>query len=132
MLIPLLADRNYSAQTQFYKGTFFDDSYGAGKILHWLFTGELFDHGRFPILSLLVAVGFVVCVVRAQRSEPARAVLGAWTLSLFLFFGRATWGVRSVVNLLPGNGDLQMHRFMVGVDLAAILLAGFGLVAVRA
>ncbi len=130
VLIPLLADRNYSAQTQFYKGTFFDDSYGAGKILHWLFTGELFDHGRFPILSLLVAVGFVVCVVRAQRSEPARAVLGAWTLSLFLFFGRATWGVRSVVNLLPGNGDLQMHRFMVGVDLAAILLAGFGLVAV--
>jgi Gpi18-like mannosyltransferase len=130
VLVPLLADRNYSAQTQFYKGTFYDDSYGAGKILHWLFTGELFDHSRFPIFSLLVAVGFIVCVVRAQHSEPARAVLGAWTLSLFLFFGRATWGVRSVVNLLPGNGDLQMHRFMEGVDLAGILIAGFGLVAV--
>jgi len=130
VLVPLLADRNYSAQTQFYKGTFFDDSYGAGKILHWLFTGELFDHGRFPILSLLVAVGFVVCVVRAQHSEPARAVLGTWTLSLFLYFGRATWGVRSIVNLLPGNGDLQMHRFMEGVDLAGILLAGVGLVTV--
>src|ERR1700689_2211638 len=49
---------------------------------------------------------------------------------MLLFFGRATWGVRSVVNLLPGNGDLQMHRFMAGVDLAGIFLAGMGLVAV--
>ncbi|MGO9876365.1 MAG: DUF6541 family protein [Acidimicrobiia bacterium] len=130
VLVPLLADRNYSAQTQFYKGTFYDDSYGAGKILRWLFTGEMFDYHRFPIFSLLVAVGFVVCVIRAQHAEAARAVLGAWTLSLFLYFGRATWGVRSVVNLLPGNGDLQMHRFMIGVDLASIFIAGFGLVAV--
>jgi Gpi18-like mannosyltransferase len=130
VLVPLLADRNYSGQPELYHGTIFDDSYGAGKILHWLFTGELFDHGRFPIFSWLVAVGFIVCLVRAQHSEPARAVLGAWTLSLFLFFGRATWGVRSIVNLLPGNGDLQMHRFMEGVDLAGILLAGAGLVAV--
>ena len=130
VLVPLLADRNYSAQTAYYKGTIFDDSYGAGKILHWLFTGELFDHSRFPVFSLLVAVGFVVCVIRAQRSEAARAVLGIWTLSLLLFFGRATWGVRSVVNLLPGNGDLQMHRFMEGVDLASVFLAGIGLVAV--
>ena len=132
VLVPLLTDRNYSAQTEFYKGTIFNDSYGAGKILHWLFHGELFDHGRFPIFSLLLAVGFVVCVIRAPRSKPARAVLAVWTFSLLLFFGRATWGVRSVVNLLPGNGDLQMHRFMAGVDLAGIFLAGVGLVAVRA
>jgi hypothetical protein len=35
-----------------------------------------------------------------------------------------------VVNLLPGNGDLQMHRFMAGVDMAGIFFAGIGLVAV--
>ena len=46
MLVPLFADRNYSAQTEFYKGTIFDDSYGARRILGWLFTGELFDHVR--------------------------------------------------------------------------------------
>jgi hypothetical protein len=130
VLVPLLQDRNYSAQTEFYRGTIFDDSYGAHKIVPWLFTGALFDHGRFPIFSLLVAVGFVVCVIRAQSSEPARALLGIWALSLFLFFGRATWGVRTIVNRLPGNGDLQMHRFMEGVDLAAILFVGIGLVAV--
>src|SRR4029077_13640325 len=101
------------------------DSYGAGKILPWLFRGQLFDQGRFPIFSLCVAVGFVVCVIRAQKSEAARAVLSVWIFSMLLFFGRATWGVRSVVNLLPGNGDLQMHRFMAGVDLGAIFLAGF-------
>ncbi len=129
VLVPLLADRNYAAQSELYKGKFFDDSYGAAKILPWLFRGELFDHGRFPIFSLLLAVGFVVCVLRAQRSEAARALLGIWTFSLLLFFGRATWGVRSVVNLLPGNGDLQMHRFMSGVDLAGIFFAGVGLVA---
>ena len=130
VLVPLLADRNYSAQTAYYKGTIFDDSYGAGKILHWLFTGELFDHSRFPIFSLLVAVGFVVCVIRVpnvrSRARGARhldaeppAVLRAGHV------GRAV-----VVNLLPGNGDLQMHRFMEGVDLAAIFSPGVGLVAV--
>ena len=57
VMVPLLADRNYSAQTEFYKGTIFNDSYGAGKILHWLRTGELFDHGRFPIFTLLARRG---------------------------------------------------------------------------
>ena len=35
------------------------------KIIAWLRTGELFDHGRFPIFTLLVVVGFVMCVIRA-------------------------------------------------------------------
>ena len=29
--------------------------------------------------------------------------------------------------LLPGMGDIQMHRFVMGVDLAGILIAGVGL-----
>ncbi len=128
VLVPLFADRNYSAQSAFYKGSIFNDSYGARKILGWLFSGQLFDHKRLPVFTLLVAVGFVMCAIRAARSEAARAVLGAWTLSLLLFFGRATFG--SLVKVLPGSGDLQMHRFMVGVDLAGILLAGVGLVAI--
>ena len=69
-----------------------------------------------------------MCVIRSPRSESARALIGAWTLSLLLFFGRATFG--SLVKVLPGNGDLQMHRFMVGVDLAGVLFAGVGIVAV--
>ena len=72
VMVPLFADRNYSAQTEYYKGTIFNDSYGAGKIIHWLRTGELFDHGRFPIFTLL-AVGFVMCVIRAPFRSGARA-----------------------------------------------------------
>ena len=69
VLVPLLGDTRYSTQSEFYKGTIFNDSYGAGKILGWLFGGSLFDEGRFPIISLLVAVGFVVCCMRARRDE---------------------------------------------------------------
>src|SRR5262249_9092731 len=115
VLVPLLADRNYAAQSQSYTGTIFNDSYGTRKIIGWLCSGELFDQGRFPVMTLLVGVGFVVCCMRAGRSESARALLGAWTLSLLLYFGRATWG--GFTNVLPGNGDLQMHRFIIGVHL---------------
>lgn len=128
VLVPLLADRHWSAQSEAYQGTTFNDSYGARKVLGWLFGGDLFDAGRLPVVSLLFLIGFVVCAARARRSEPARAVLAAWTLSLLLFFGRATWG--DLTGLLPGNGDLQMHRFIMGVHLAGIFIAGVGLAAV--
>src|SRR5262249_23195674 len=78
-----------------------------------------------PVITLLVVGGFVVCAFRARRDLAARALLGVWTLSLLLFFGRATWG--SLVDVLPGNGDLQMHRFIMGVHLAGIFMAGLGL-----
>jgi hypothetical protein len=128
VLVPLLADRNFAAQSEFYRGTIFNDSYGAPKILGWLFTGQLFDHGRFPIFTLLVGVGLVVSAIRARRSESARAVLALFVVSLLLYFGRATWG--AATNALPGSGDLQMHRFILGVHMAGILLAGTGVVAV--
>jgi hypothetical protein len=128
VLVPLLADRNYAAESSFYTGTIFNDSYGAGKILGWLFSGELYDSKRIPILTILLAIGFVVCVLRARTNETARALLAAWTFSLILFFGRATWGWAT--DALPGNRDLQMHRFIIGVHLAGILIAGVGLVTV--
>jgi len=128
VLVPLLSDRRWSARSEAYEGTIFNDSYGARKVLRWLLTGDIYDAGRLPVLSLLFLIGFVVCALRARRSEPARAVLAAWTLSLLLFFGRATWG--SLTGILPSSGDLQMHRFLIGVHLAGIFLAGVGLVTV--
>lgn len=125
VLVPLLSDRRWSARSEAYEGTIFNDSYGARKVLGWLLGGDIYDAGRFPVLSLLLLVGFVVCGLRARRSEPARAVLAAWTLSLLLFFGRATWG--ALTGILPSSGDLQMHRFLIGVHLAGIFLAGVGL-----
>ncbi|MEO7683725.1 MAG: DUF6541 family protein [Gemmatimonadaceae bacterium] len=125
VLVPLLGDMKYSARSEYYTGTIFNDSYGASKVLSWLFTGGLFDFGRFPVVTLIVAVGAVLCIARARDDVRARALLGAFVLSLLLFFGRPTFG--RVLDFLPGFGDMQIHRFIMGVDLAGILLAGVGL-----
>ena len=76
-------------------------------------------------MTILALVGGGLCVARARRDVRARALLGAFALSLFLFFGRRTWG--RLIDVLPGFGDIQIHRFIVGVHLAGILLAGVGL-----
>jgi hypothetical protein len=92
--------------------------------LGWLISGQLFDNGRLPIVSVLLAVGLAVCVARFGRDERARAVLGVWVLSLLLFFGRPTLG--PLLKILPGSDDLPLHRYINGVHLAGILLAGIG------
>src|SRR5205807_7638874 len=77
VIVPLLLDAAYSAPTRSGTGpTIFYDSYGAPKVLGWLVTGELFDHGRLPLITVLLAIGLAVCVVRFHRDERARAVVG--------------------------------------------------------
>jgi hypothetical protein len=125
VLVPLIGDTKWSAQTEYYRGSIFNDSYGARKVLGWLFRGEIFDGKRFPVITLLFFLGVIVCIARARADIRARALLGAFTLSLLLFFGRPTFG--RLLHLLPGFGDVQIHRFIMGVHLAGILLAGVGL-----
>ena len=125
VLVPLVGDTKWTTQSEYYKGSIFNDSYGARKVLGWLFTGKLFDAGRFPIVTVLFFVGVLICLVQARRDIRARALLGAFTLSLLLFFGRPTLG--PLLDLLPGFRDVQVHRFVVGVHLAGILIAGVGL-----
>ncbi len=124
-LVPLVGDTKWTTQSTFYVGTIFNDSYGAHRVLGWLFSGKLFDAERFPTVSVLFVVGLVVCGVAARRDSRARALLGVLTLSIVLFFGRPTLG--PALNLLPGLRDIQIHRFVMGVHLAGILIAGVGL-----
>jgi Gpi18-like mannosyltransferase len=125
VLVPLIADTRWTNRSEYYRGTIFNDSYGAAKVLGWLFEGELFDDGRFPIVTILFFAGVLYCALRWRQDVRARAVLGAFALSLLLFFGRRTWG--GLIDVLPGFGDVQIHRFVMGVHLAGILLAGIGL-----
>ncbi len=126
VLVPLIADTKYSTESEYYNGSFFNNSYGAQKELGWLFTGKLFDYQRFPVITLLFLVGVGVCGFRARRDIRARALLGAFALSMLIWFGRhGLWG--HVLVHLPGMRDIQMQRFVMGVDLAAILIAGVGL-----
>jgi hypothetical protein len=124
VVVPLLLDGLWTSQSEFRQGTTSFDSFGAPKVLGWLFTGQLFDAGRLPIVTALVAVGTFVCIIRFRTDERARALLGFMGLSLILFSGRPTFG--PLLNLLPGSHDLLLHRFIVGVHLAGILLAGVG------
>jgi Gpi18-like mannosyltransferase len=125
VLVPLVGDTKWTTRSAYYTGSIFSDSYGARKVLGWLVGGELFDNGRFPVVTVLVFAGLVVCIARARGDLRARALLGVFTLSLLLFFGRPTLG--PVLDLLPGMRDVQIHRFVVGVHLAGILLAGVAL-----
>ena len=45
-------------------------------------------------------------------------------MSLLLSFGRTTFG--SLTRLLPGSTDIFMRRFMMGIQLAGLYLAGMG------
>ena len=98
------------------------DSFGAPQILSWLASGQLFDVGRLPVLTLLLAVGIVAVVVARRR--PAVLVLVLFVVWLVLYFGRPT--VAFLVDLLPLADSLLLHRFIGSVDLAAIVLMGVG------
>jgi hypothetical protein len=125
VVVPLLLDSRWTGQSQYLKGMWVFDSFGARKVLAWLFTGQLFDGTRtIPVISLLVGVGTIVCIAKARRDERARALLGAMVLSLLLFFGRPTLG--PILKILPGSSDLLLHRFIMGVHMAGIFLAGVG------
>jgi len=125
VVVPLLLDSRWTSQSQYLRGKYWFDSFGARRVLTWLFTGQLFDGTRtIPVISVLVGVGTVVCISRFPRDERARALLGVMLLSLLLFFGRPTLG--PALKLLPGSSDLLLHRYIMGVHMAGILLAGVG------
>lgn len=122
--VPLVVHLKWLAVNQFQVGTSINDSYGARRVMSWLLSGEIYDWRRFPVISLLVGVGLVVCVRRWSHDERARVLSGAWLLSLLLFFGRTTWG--PLLNILPGNQSLLFQRYIMGLHLAGIVLAGVG------
>jgi len=128
VVVPLLADRLWTIQDEYSRDKPFYDSFGARRILGWFASGELFDRGRIPVITVLVAAGLIWCLLLVRREVRARVLLGVGVLSLLLFFGRPTLG--PVLRLLPGSGDLFLRRFVFGVHLAGLYLAGIGLVAV--
>jgi len=144
--LPWLASREWSAPQQFQVNTHINDSWGPGRIFDWLVSGQIFDWGfgagRFPIVTILVAVGVVACVVKCVKDERARLLLVMLAVSLVLFSGRggpngASEGsndlphngfMNFVLNLVPFGKDLLFQRYVGGVQLAGLLLAGVGVV----
>ena len=124
VLVPLIVDAEFSNQSPHLVGTIFRDSFGASRILRWLVSGEIFDARRLSVLTVLVATGVARCVWEFRGDERSRALLGITTLSLVLFFGRPTLG--PLLELVPGANDLFLRRFIMGVHLGGVILAGVG------
>lgn len=127
VVVPLIVDARWLPQVEFIQDTIFTNSYGAGQVLAWLVSGEIYDAGRLPVVTVLVAVGLGVCVRRARSDARARALLVMWVGSFLLFSGRPTLG--PLINLLPAGQDLFFHRFVSGMHLSGLLIAGVGLAA---
>lgn len=125
MLVPLLVDARWAINDEFSRGTPFYDSFGGSQAVRWLVTGELFDRGRLPMLTVAAALGVVVAI-RGWRREAPRVLLGLLALGLVLFSGRPTFAW--LIDPLPGSEDLFLRRFVFGVHLAGLYLAGLGAV----
>lgn len=126
LLVPVFADQKWSANTEFNANTVWVDSFGASKVMHWFFGGELFDRDHPPLLTLLVLLGLVIVLIKARRDPLSRLLAGFFLVSMLLFCGKDPFG--PVISLLPGISSLLLHRFISGVHLAGVLLAAIGVV----
>jgi hypothetical protein len=126
--VPLVASAPWAARNQVLAGTPLENGYGARQVLDWLVTGRLYDAGRLPVVTVLLAVGVVASLVRWRRDAVGRVLLALWTMSMLLSFGRTTFG--PLIDLVPGGGDVFLRRFGMGAQLAGLFLAGLGAVVV--
>jgi hypothetical protein len=124
VIVPLIDQRPWAATNEALRGTALVNGYGAARVLVWLGSGQLLDHGRIPVVTAFAGLGLALALVRWRADPGSRGLVVALAGSLVLSFGRATFG--SLVGVIPGSGDIFFRRFMMGVQLAALLLAGGG------
>ena len=124
VIVPLLDQRNWAAVNEPFQHTGLVDGYGARQVIDWLVSGQLLDQGRLPVVTVFAALGLGLAWLAWSSDLDARALLVALAVCLLFAFGRTTFG--SLVDLIPGSADLFFRRFMMGVQLAALLLAGRG------
>ena len=119
--IPAFLDRNWANYAPAGSTTAFFRSLGARTILSNLVHGRVYDAGRLPVITVLVAMGLGLSVVRWRRDVRLRALAIGWLASVLLYFGPATFG--AIYNVIPGHDVLLFHRFIAGVHLFGLLLA---------
>jgi hypothetical protein len=124
VIVPLVEQRSWAAVNEPLQGTGLVNGYGAHRVIDWLVTGQLLDHGRLPVVTVFAALGFGLAWLAWSADADARALLIALAVCLLFAFGRTTLG--SLVDVIPGSADLFFRRFMMGIQLVALLLAGRG------
>lgn len=124
VIVPLLVERPWAATNEVLHRTPLVNGYGAGRVLSWLVTGQTLDHGRIPLITVFAGIGLLVLVRRWRVDENGRSLVVAVAVCLLLSFGRA--GLGGLVDVIPGHADIFFRRFMMGVQLASLLMAGVG------
>jgi len=127
-LLPLMFDGaiiNHSRWEPVWKW----ESFGAVHVMRLLLTGDMLDHDRLPVLTIL-ALGGAIVYFRDRDIEkyPARTfVICGAALWIVMFFGRPFWG--PVLTLLGVSPDMQLHRVAGGAQVFLVFLAAIGLAA---
>jgi hypothetical protein len=130
-LTPLIADGYLINRSRLEPADKYD-SFGAGKVLQWLFSGQLMDHDRPPALSLLAFCGAAILLWRYYKTRKLKCaetfLLLAAAFWLLVFFGRPTWG--ALLTLIGATRDLHLHRVLGAVQIFLVFLAAIGLATV--
>ena len=126
ILVPLISDQWAAMSSTFNLNTDFADSFGWRKVLGFIFTGDINDNGRWPVVSIAAAVGLVVAIrnwgtapIRWARELPLLLLAGT-----ILFIGRNPFGW--LIDLLPGSSMVFLHRYHIVIHFTSLLLAGVG------
>ncbi|HWF72536.1 MAG TPA: hypothetical protein VG186_04280 [Solirubrobacteraceae bacterium] len=123
VIVPLLAQRDWASTNEILQGTSLVNGYGA-RVLGWLASGQLLDAGRLRVVTVFALIGLVLAVRRWRSDDTGRALVAVLVGCTVLSLGRS--GLGPLVDVIPGHGDLFFRRFMMGIQLAALLLAGTG------
>jgi hypothetical protein len=125
VIVPLLIFSKWAAINTSQSDSPLARGYGAVENLKWLIRGEYFDTGRFPILSILIAIGIIAAGVRWLKDPLGRALVALLVFFFLLSWGPATWG--SLADVIPGHADIFFRRFIIPVDLSALFLIGLSI-----
>jgi hypothetical protein len=122
LLLPMLIDGAGVLHSR-YEPTWKWDGLGHREVLRALLSGELFDKGRLPVLSIALLIGLIAAGL--DRDRGRRVLVALFALWCILLMGRSTFGW--LIDLLPGAKHLPWHRSSGAVHLFGILLCGIGL-----
>ena len=60
VIVPLIDQRPWAATNEALRGTALTNGYGAARVLGWLVSGQLLDHGRLPVVTAFAAIGLAL------------------------------------------------------------------------
>lgn len=95
-------------------------SYGMGRATQRLLTGQLLDHNRLPVLSLLTAIGLVLAL--RVRDARARFAAGGMVLFALLFIVRPDKS--GLGSLVPAHAGFLSYRLASLIGVFAVLTIG--------